>query len=154
MLEGIFRVGKQERFIDELCLLQIDQPTLQSVDIGIGNIAQEHEREVLADDRRGLQQPLVLRPKSIDACGQHRLYCHWQSNGGQRRHQPVVAALADERATFDQGADTLFQEERILPSVRSIRRCFKARSEASSPIRSCSHSAAPCGCSGSMRMCV
>ena len=28
-------------------------------------------------------------------------------------HQPVVATLADERATFDQGANTLFQEERI-----------------------------------------
>jgi hypothetical protein len=60
-----------------------------------------------------LQQPLVLRPKPVDACSQHRLYRHRQSDGGQRSHQPVVATLADERATFDQGADTLFQEERI-----------------------------------------
>ena len=61
---------------------RLTKPRCSVSTVGIGNIAQEHEREVLADDRCGLQQPLVLRPKPVDARGQHRLYCHRQSDGG------------------------------------------------------------------------
>src|SRR5262249_58904420 len=63
--------------------------------------------------RGHLEQRLVLPRKAIDACGKNcRDGCGYADRAGLSR-QPVGAALADQHARLDQGADALLEKERV-----------------------------------------
>src|SRR5207249_9083376 len=73
---------------------------------------------VLARDRRGLEQALVLGRKSVDARGENRLDAGGHRNRLGAFHQPVRTARAGEQAGLDERADTLFEEQRV--ALRSL----------------------------------
>jgi hypothetical protein len=61
MFKGVFEIGKQTRFVEELGCLEVRKAGPEILLRQLCNRQQQHERYVLADYRRGLQKPLVLR---------------------------------------------------------------------------------------------
>ena len=51
MLEPIFPIGEQSGLVDELCGLQVGEAALHGVNIGVGDLAEQCQREILADHR-------------------------------------------------------------------------------------------------------
>ena len=81
--------------------------------VGLGDRLEQRHRHVLADDRGGLQQALVLRREPIDARGQHRLDRGRDLERGDRLRQPIPAPRTIQRLRLHQGPDRLLQEKRI-----------------------------------------
>ena len=71
------------------------------------------EGHLRADDRRGLQQPLLLRRQPVDARRQHRLHRGRHLDRRERLRQAIGAPLADQHLRLHQGADALLQEEGV-----------------------------------------
>ena len=74
---------------------------------------QEHDGDVLANDRRGLEQLLVIRGQPLDPGRQDHLHGSGDLDALDRPGQTIRAALAAERARFHEGLDALFDEERV-----------------------------------------
>src|SRR5262249_31650049 len=89
------------------------KPGGERVLVGVGDRAEQREREVLADRGGGLQQALVSRGQPIDARGQNRLHGRRDLNVTGRARRTVPTALTDESAGFYEHAHTLLEEERI-----------------------------------------
>jgi hypothetical protein len=79
----------------------------------LGNGEQERELHVLADDRGGLEQPLVLGGQAVDACREDRLdrRRHLDRRGVVR--QPVGPPLTDQRLGLREGPHALLEEQRV-----------------------------------------
>ena len=102
-----------------------------------------------ANDRGRLQQ-LLLGRQPVDAGCQHGLHRRWDLNARHRLRQTIGSRRADQQAGFHQGADALFQEERIALRPRNQQLCER-RQAGSSPRRACRSSWALTGGSGSSR---
>src|SRR5215469_6887676 len=70
-------------------------------------------RNVLTDDRRCLQQPLVVRRQAVDACREYRLRRRWEPQRADGAGHRVPPAHSGERLRLDHGLDALLQEERV-----------------------------------------
>src|SRR5215472_12921928 len=73
MLERVFEVGKQARFIQELACLQFGQSALQLVLRRFCDGSEKRVRHVLTNDCGCLQKALVRRYEPIDARSKNRL---------------------------------------------------------------------------------
>src|SRR5499427_9893907 len=60
MLEGVFEVREDARLVEELGSLEMTQSPTQVVLGRVGNGPQQREGHILANDRGGLEQTLVL----------------------------------------------------------------------------------------------
>jgi hypothetical protein len=75
MLESVFRLGEQARFIQELRRLQMRQAAVQRLFGQVRNGLQQGEGHVRANHSGGLEQALLLRWQAVDACRQHGVHC-------------------------------------------------------------------------------
>ena len=153
VLEGVRTLGEEPRLVQQLGRLQERQLAVQDVLGLLGNDLQQGPGDLGADDRRRLEEALLLRRQAIDPGGQHRL-----DRGGHRQSVEGGAELVgpwfpDQHARLDQGADTLFQEERIPFGARNQQGVSGVRL-ASSPSRACNNASALTAGSGSSRSCV
>jgi hypothetical protein len=81
MLEGIVQLGEETRFVEELRRLQMRQARLECRIGQFCKAVQQAEGHLRADDRRGLQQALVLRCQAVDTGGQDGLHRGGHLNG-------------------------------------------------------------------------
>src|SRR4029453_10287516 len=81
VFERVLRPGKKSRRVQELRRLQLGEPALERGGGAAAESGQELDRHVLTDDRGGLEEALLVRRKTIDAGGEHRL------DGGRHLHR-------------------------------------------------------------------
>ena len=154
VLEGVFELGEEAGFVEELGCLQVAETAAQFLLGQLYDSLQEGKGHLRTDDRCGLEEALLLGRQAVDAGRQdclHRgggLHALKGALTGDRRH------ACDEHPGFHQGPDALFQEERDCRSVRSIKSRLSGTRLGSPPIRACSSSSALAGSKGSSRSCV
>ena len=115
VLEGVFQVREQARFVEELGRLQMRQAHAKRLVRHLGNGLEQRQGHLRADHRRRLQQALLLRRQPVDARREHRLHRGWHLHGGQGSGQTIGAALPHQHPGFDQRPHAFFQEKRIAP---------------------------------------
>ena len=102
MLEGVFEIGKEPRLVEELGGLQPVEAAHGAPPPGSPAIAwSSGERHVLADDRGGLEQALVLR-RAVGRCGPPGWSGRWKVPGapgavasaGTRPRSPTSAFVS------------------------------------------------------------
>src|SRR5215813_4810440 len=113
MLEGVFEVREDARLVQELGGLEMAQRPTQVVLGRVGNGLQEREGHILANDRGGLEQTLVLGRQAIDAGGEDGLRRRRDLPRLRGLGDPVRPTLPDEDLGLDKRPDTFFQEKRI-----------------------------------------
>src|SRR5215472_1359020 len=74
VLERVLEIWEQRGLMEELCRLQLRQPRTKLLFGLLGNLAEQNERHVLADDRGNLEKSLRLQRKVVDACREHHLH--------------------------------------------------------------------------------
>src|SRR5262245_13834543 len=113
MLEGVLKIRKQPRLVEELGRLQMFEPSTELVLREFGNRLEQWERHVLADDRRDLKEPLVFRGQTINARRQHDLHAGRDPERLDRLRELISSPLPDERLCLHQRSDRLLQKERV-----------------------------------------
>ena len=113
VLEGVFVVGKQAGLIQELGRLEVREAAVQGVLGKLGDDLQQGQGHLSADDRRGLQQALLLGWQPVDAGGQHRLHRGRHLDGRECLRQAIGPPLAHQHVGLYQGPHALFQEEGV-----------------------------------------
>ena len=113
MLERVFELGEETRFVKELGGLQLGETAAHVVRRLVRNGLQQRDGNILADDGGGLQQVLDSRrqpvnPRSEDGLDGRRYLCRLH-----RCRETVGASFADEDAHLDQRSHALFQEEGV-----------------------------------------
>src|SRR5215469_15804933 len=111
VLEGVFEVREDARLVQELGGLKTTQRPTQVVLGRVGNGLQQREGHILANDRGGLEQTLVLGRQAIDAGGEDRLRRRRDLPRVRGLGQPVGPTLPDEHLGLDERPHTFFQEE-------------------------------------------
>ncbi len=61
VLERVLDVGEEARLVQEFRGLQVREGTAHRLLVSVSDALEEHQRDVLADDRGGLEKPLVLQ---------------------------------------------------------------------------------------------
>src|SRR5262249_60560955 len=79
----------------------------------VGDPLEDEPGELLADQRRGLQQPSLPFAETVDASREHRLDRGRDLQLLERAPQPVVAGAALEDSPLDQRSGDLLGEERV-----------------------------------------
>ena len=113
VLEGVVRLGEQAGLVEELRGLEMGEAAVQGVFGQLGDGLQQGQGDLMANDGRGLQQPLRLGRQPVDARGQDRLHRGRHLDGRQRLRQAVGPRLAHQPLRFHQGVHALLQEERV-----------------------------------------
>ena len=117
MLERILRPGGRRDQAHEFPVLERAEGDAEIVTVQTADLSEEGLVELLADHRGGLQEVLGLLVEPIDARGQERLHRLRKSEGIDRRHQAIGAALPDEAPGRRQRVHHLFGEERVAPGA-------------------------------------
>ena len=112
VLERVLEVGEKLRLVHELGGLEVRKAPPQRFLVDLDNRAQKGERNVRPDDRGSLEHALFLRIEPVDARGDDGLHRRRHLQRVGRLHEPVGAALADQRASLDQRAHALLEEKR------------------------------------------
>ena len=118
VLEGVFKARVQAGFVQELRSLQVVQAATQCLLALLCNGLEECKGEVLADNRRSLQEPLLLGRQPVDTGRQDRL-----NRGGHLDHldrvcEAVGTPLAEEGLRLDQGPHAFFEKEAVPSGLR------------------------------------
>src|SRR5262245_45818611 len=113
MLEGVLEIWKEPSLVEELGSLKPGQAPAQRVLGELADCLQEPKGHVLADDRGGLQEPLILGRETIDTRGQDRL-----GRGGDLKNlrclgQTIGGPLTRQDLRLHQSPHTLLKEERV-----------------------------------------
>src|SRR5262245_14099567 len=111
VLEGKFEIREQARLVEELCRLEPGQAALDRLLAGIADGLEQWERHVLADDRAGLQELLVLGRQAVDPGGQDRLDGRRDLDRAQFLNEAIAATFAAEGAGLNESADSFLEEE-------------------------------------------
>src|SRR5215471_16944541 len=111
MLEGVFEVREDARLVQELGGLETTQSPTQVVLGRVRNGLEQREGHILANDRGGLEQTLVLGRQAIDAGGEDGLRRRRDLPGLRGLGDPVRPTLPDKHLGLDERADALLQEE-------------------------------------------
>ena len=138
VLEGVLELGEEACLVDELGRLQVGEAPPQ---LGLGHLGdglKKGEGEIGADDRRGLEQTFFVLGQPIDPGRQHGLHGGGHLNRLEPLDLTIGSALAHQHLGLDQGANALFQEERISDTATTW------------PCPSRARSSARCSCSISM----
>ncbi len=77
------------------------------------NRLHQRERDVCANDRRGVQQPFVVLGESINTRGQDRLHSCWDLNGWKFLCKAIRTQFTNKYLGLNQRPHTLFQEKGI-----------------------------------------
>ena len=77
VLERVLDLWKEAGLVEELRRLKSNESSPKRVIRYVGDRFQQRERDVLANDGCGLQQPLVLRLQAINAGRHDRLRRRW-----------------------------------------------------------------------------
>src|SRR5215468_12545991 len=113
MLEGVFEVREEACLVQELGGLEMTQSPPQVALGRVGNGLQQGEGHILANDRGGLEQTLVLGRQAIDAGGEDGLRRRRDLPRPWGLGYPVGPTLPDEDLGLDERPHTFFQEERV-----------------------------------------
>src|SRR5262245_37547240 len=113
MLEGVFQVREDARLVQELGGLEMTQGSTQVVLGRVGNGLQQREGHILANDRGGLEQTLLLGRQAIDAGGEDGLRRRRDLPRLRGLGYPVGPTLPDEHLGLDERPHTFFEEERV-----------------------------------------
>ena len=113
VLEGVFEFGEEAGFVEELGGLQVAETAAQFLLGQLRDGLQEGEGHLSADDRRGLEEPLLLGRQAVDAGRQDGLHRGGDLQALEGLCQAIGAALADQHPGFHQGPDALFQEKGV-----------------------------------------
>src|SRR6266498_1243506 len=111
VLEGVFRVRKEGRLVDELRRLQMREAAAQFLLRLPGDGGQQRECDILADDGGRLKEALVLRREAIDASRQDGLDGRRNLDVRERPGQPIRPAFTCEHPRLDESADALLEEQ-------------------------------------------
>ena len=93
VLEGVFDLGEQARFIEELGGLQMGEAQAERLLRHLGHGLEERQGHLRADDGSGLQELFLLRWQPVDARCEHRLHCGWHLHGRKGLCQAIGPAL-------------------------------------------------------------
>jgi len=113
VLEGVLEIGEELRLVHELGRLQARQAAPQLVLGVLRGLEQQGPRQILADDRRDLEEALVFGRQAVDARGQDRLDGRRDLDRPGVLAEAVRTALPDEHLHLDEGPDALLQKERV-----------------------------------------
>ena len=119
MLEGVFDIGKEARFVEELCCLQVRQATVERRFGQLGNSVEKRAGDVLANHGCGLEQVLLRKWEPVDPSCQHCQDGRWYLNSPKGCYQAIGPPLPNQSVGLDQGLDDLLQEERIALRPRN-----------------------------------
>ena len=113
VLERVFQLGEEIGLVQELRRLQPRQARGHGLLGQPGNVPQQRERDIVADDRRRLQQVPLLGRQPIDPRRQHRLHRRRDlQRRGVLRHV-ILPAPASQDPGLDQCPHALLQEEGV-----------------------------------------
>jgi hypothetical protein len=115
VLEGVLGIGKEARLVEELGRLQLREPPPHRLLRGVRHRPEQHEGNVLADDRGRLEQRLVLHGEPVDARRQDHLHRRGHLDRLDRAGQPIRAPRAGQRSRLHQRPDALLDEEGVPP---------------------------------------
>ncbi len=113
MPEGVLRFGVQRALEDELGALEPRERAGQIARGEVGDPLEDGPWELLADQRRGLEQPPLPFGETVDASREHGLDRGRDLQLRKRAHQAIVAAAAFEDSALDQRSRDLLGEEGI-----------------------------------------
>ena len=113
VLEGVDQLGKQARLVQELGVLEMREAQAERLFRQLRHSLEEGQGHLGADDRRGLEQALLLRGQAVDARRQDGLHRGWYLNGRQGVRQAVGSRLAHQGTGLHQRPHALLQEEGI-----------------------------------------
>lgn len=124
VLERVSKLRVEARFVQKLGGLESAEVSSKGVIRPVGDDRQDGVRHVLADDRGGLEELLLLGRQAIDPGRQHRLRRRRDLNGAERAGQAVGATIAGQQSDLDQRSDALFKEEWV-PVGSVDQECFQ-----------------------------
>src|SRR5262249_36849833 len=107
MVEGVFEVGKEARFVEELRRLQVHQAMVERRFGQLCNGLEKRARDILANHGCGLEQGLLFKWESVDASCQHCLNGRWHLNSPKGCYQAIGPPLSHQSVSLDQGLDDL-----------------------------------------------
>ena len=119
VLERVLDVREKSALVEELRRLEPAERSRERLARLLSDILKERERDIAPDDRRRLEQTLVLRGKAIDARTQEGLSGGRDVQSCWLSDEAVPAALPGERADLD-SVRTLSSRKNGLPSVLPI----------------------------------
>ncbi len=110
VLEGVFDLWKQAGLVKELTGLEPGQDLLEIALGRLGDLPEQDERDILADDSRRLEHLLVIGGKPIDARGEDSLHGGGHVHRGERLRRAIRAPLPREHPRLDQVPHALLEE--------------------------------------------
>ena len=113
VLERVLELGKQSRLVQELTGLEASEAAAAGFLVEAGHREQERERHVASDDRRRLQQALVVSGEPIDARREDRLHRRRHPYGVEIFQEAVGAAGTAEHTGLDEGLHAFLEKERV-----------------------------------------
>ena len=113
MLKRVFEFRKEARLIEKLSRLQMGERPTKGLLRKLRDGLQQCEGDILANDRRSLQEGLFLNRESVHPGGENRLDRGWHLHGHECLHQAIGPQVAHQDLALHKGPDTLFQEERV-----------------------------------------
>ena len=94
VLERVLGIGREARLVEELCRIQARESALHVLFSGVRHGVQQREGHVLADDRRRLEQQLVLSREPLDPGRQDHLHGRRDLDRLDRPGQTIVLSQA------------------------------------------------------------
>src|SRR5262249_35152846 len=113
VLEGVLEILIEPGLVEELGGPQAVESGPQRLIRPIGDRPEEREWHVLADDRAGLKEALVLLGEPVDARRQHHLDRRGNLDRLDRLDQAIASSVPDQGLSLHERAHRLLEEERV-----------------------------------------
>ncbi|MGH7303655.1 MAG: hypothetical protein ACRELZ_10215, partial [Candidatus Rokuibacteriota bacterium] len=106
MLEAVFEVWKEARFVEQLGGLEVGEASPKVGFTLVGHCLKQRERYAMADDRRCLEQTFSLDGQPVDARGQNRVNAGRNLDGVDGLGEAVHPGLPGECLRLHEGSYT------------------------------------------------
>ena len=113
VLEGVDQLGEQTRLVQELGVLEMREAQAERLFGQLRHGLEEGQRDLRPNDRRGLEQALLLRRQAVDARRQDGLHGGRHLHGRQGVRHAIGPRLAHQHPGLHQRPHALLQEEGI-----------------------------------------
>ena len=117
VLEGVLDIGTQSRLVEKFSRLQPVQSGAQGSSDEINDAVKPRQRHVLADHRRDLGEPLVVRIETIETRCEHHLHGRRDLDRVNRLRQSIRCALAGGQVAGVAGMSLSVPLISVLPMV-------------------------------------
>lgn len=108
--EGVLEFGKEIRLVEEPGGLEGSE-TSPNIGVGrFGDLLQQHDGDVSPDDRRGLEQTLLVARQPVDTCRQERVQTRRDPDRGDRLCDLIGSRRSCEGLRLRQGPDDLLEK--------------------------------------------